>query len=290
MRGCASRLGRKLQTWFVRTSDTTEVSDWRRLRDGLFALALALGPLELPMFWRWLLWLGCWGVIVGIVLPDWFPVFHQFPAKSKRLVFVMAMLVFVVSFYRTAHSQWRAERAADMQGYLIVRNPMRLKYPHFQIAGSCAVLIGYGPLILFKDAELRFSLSPQGSTEITTTVEDREGHRIVEINENHWVVYEGAGDKNYTRDSLEVLDKGGHVVLQVRLFPDRASLWGEWHNEFGQAAQLTECPNPNEHGEIEACVALFGPALPEKTSKVHIEPIFKYPSKDHWGEFTQHSH
>jgi hypothetical protein len=201
----------------------------------------------------------------------------------------MLTILFVIVVSTPIYGMWRTEQSALLEGDLTVQNPVRLKFPRFQIGDSCAV-IGWNdgvPLILFKDADIRFSLSPQGTTEITTTVEDREGHRIVEVNENHWAIYEGAGDKNYTSEALEVLDKGGHVVLQIRLLPDRAALWGEWHNEFDQAAQITECTNRDKPGSMRACIALFGPAFPEKTSKVHIEKLFQYPSKDHWGEFRK---
>lgn len=224
-----------------------------------------------------------------MIFPDWFPALPERLSKARRIEVQLALVfVFVFGFYHLAHSQWREEQAAAQEGQLRVERPIRATYPRFQIGDSGTVFTWNpnAPLKLFQDAQIRFTVGADGSTEITTTVEDREGHAIVDVVKNHWHIDEAASDKNYTQNAIEVLDKGGHVVLQIRLLPDRMIVWGEWHNEFDQAAQMTTCPGLENPNTRLPCTALFGPAFPEKTNRVHVEPMFKYPSREHWGEFA----
>jgi hypothetical protein len=236
---------------------------------------------------KWITWLACWMVFIFLVQP----LFYDVRLKRRLLTAGVGGAVFFAVCWTTAHSQWREENAAQSEGYLRISNPVRLASPTFQIADSGTILHWNSktPLKLFKDAEVGFSLDANGVTEISTTVLDRYGHRIVKIEKNHWSVEPrpASVDKNFRDDALEVLDGGGQVVLQIRLLPDRMVLWGEWHNEFDQAAQITDCTDPDDSNRKVACVEIYGPALPEKTNKVHIEPLFEYPSKNHWGDYKK---
>ena len=66
--------------------------------------------------------------------------------------------------------------------------------------------------------------SREGELLVTADVKDKDGHPIVEINENHWKVSPSKNvcwDKNYTKNALEVLDGRQHVVLQLEILADR---------------------------------------------------------------------
>ncbi len=104
---------------------------------------------------------------------------------------------------------------------------------------------------------------------LTTTARDDQKNTIVEITANHWRVSNLSNvswDHNYTKDSLEVMDGRGRVVLQVRIFPDRVQLQEEWQWNSGT-------PNGGifQNGKY--------------SEKNGIKPMFKYPSKQYWGEF-----
>jgi hypothetical protein len=103
----------------------------------------------------------------------------------------------------------------------------------------------------------------------STTVRDSRQNLIVEITDNRWRVSPekaNCWDKNYTKDSLEVKDGRGRVVLQVRLFPDRVQFQVEWPQVGG------------------------GVVWDNKSSKeTGIVPRFKYPSEDYWGELDHDS-
>jgi hypothetical protein len=93
-------------------------------------------------------------------------------------------------------------------------------------------------------------------------------------------------DHNYTDDAIEVLDNGGHVVLQMRLLPDRLQIRAEWHDAYGDGAQLTECDASKHEPPLSVCAQKFGPGWPEKEQKVILKPMFKYPSKKYWGVYA----
>ena len=104
---------------------------------------------------------------------------------------------------------------------------------------------------------------------LSTTLRDSRDNLIVEIHDNVWQVppeRSQCWDKNYTDDSLEVKDGRGRVVLQLRIFPSKVTLQIEW-------------PNLNSH-LVESG---------KYTKQDGIQPRFKYPSGEHWGEIDPSS-
>jgi hypothetical protein len=77
-----------------------------------------------------------------------------------------------------------------------------------------------------------------GVVQVSTVVRDRQGRLGASIEKNHWSVTSACLDKNYSTDSLEILDTRGLVVFQVRLLADRVELQGEWRDEFGNGVRL----------------------------------------------------
>lgn len=123
---------------------------------------------------------------------------------------------------------------------------------------------------------------------VSTTVSDRTGQIVAQMIDNHWILPPKPSfwDKNYNKNALEVEDKSGHVVFQVVLLPDRVQIQGEWHDSFGHAVLLEECRGP--YNEVAACITSMPNQNAENDyksrSKTVIRPLYKYPSKEHWGE------
>ena len=257
-------------------------------------MAIGLAVVGIPIAYFLNIWIAGFLIFVGLIafagyvgnLERMVTVRRGQKKRIKAAIIIGGLVIEILLLY----PRWQKEKAAALEGEIRPSNPVRLHSPAIQLADTGAILQGFTmvPLKIFSDAEIAASLSNDGATEISTTVLDRYGRRIVEVKKNHWRVEPSASvDKNYTDDALEVLDSGGHVVLQLRALPDRMVLWGEWHNEFEQAAQITACPDPSNTNAKIACVQIYGPALPEKTSKKHIEQLFQYPSSEHWGEYRK---
>jgi hypothetical protein len=125
-----------------------------------------------------------------------------------------------------------------------------------------------------------------GKLLLTTRVRDRNGAIVVDIVDNKWTISSAQNvswDKNYLKNALEVKDGRGRVVLQLLLLTDVVRVQGEWWTEDGNGARVLR---PYPFDRIRT-----GPVVVEMTPKFHpddphIEPIFKYPSKEYWGEFV----
>jgi hypothetical protein len=131
----------------------------------------------------------------------------------------------------------------------------------------------------FPDAEFRVEFGRQWPL-VSTTVRDSKGHIITTINKNHWRVYPPfCQEKNYTEDALEVLDSSLHVVLQLKLLQDRVQVQGEWWDSQRHGLRISRSPDA-KRGQVMQ----LGPEI--KRNEALIEPMFKYPSKQHWQEFV----
>ncbi|WP_315783057.1 hypothetical protein [Bradyrhizobium sp. SZCCHNPS1003] len=126
-----------------------------------------------------------------------------------------------------------------------------------------------------------------GELKVSTQIADENGRLIAAIERNEWKVASApqSWDRNYNESALEVKDDRGHVVLQIRLLPDRLQLQGVWPTgSQGRAAGLARVvlrKDPDGSG----AQFTFLPSNP-KADMVwpKIEPIFKYPSELHLGE------
>lgn len=132
------------------------------------------------------------------------------------------------------------------------------------------------------DSGIRLEHGKRG-LEVTTTVKNRNGDVVVEVDRNHWKVTPLAYDKNYTSNTLEVKDSRKHVVLWLRVFADKVQIQGEWRDEFGNGLRLIRCQPPGQ--KEMGCFDKWNNVQQERRSENHlIEPMFEYPSKEHWGE------
>jgi len=67
--------------------------------------------------------------------------------------------------------------------------------------------------------------------------------------------------------------------------PDRLQIAAEWRDQFGRGQEWAKCADPGK--PVSGCVIPWGNAQTELQNEVAIEPIFKYPSREHWREFVK---
>jgi hypothetical protein len=79
---------------------------------------------------------------------------------------------------------------------------------------------------------------------------------------------------------LEIEDAAGHVVLQLKILKDRIRLQGEWWDTQGRGIRLTK-GIPSDGSMV------IPPGPQNQHIESLIEPIFQYPSQEHWAEFKQ---
>jgi len=237
----------------------------------------------MPVIWRWAMWLLCWCLFVVWMLH--IEPIDRLPTRSKIMIWLLFVCAFC-GFKPVVDSQWREEQAGKNEGELAGSEQTKISnqaMPIIQVGDSGTNIIQIpgkrSPLLQwFYDAGLNVELGPKGSV-ISTPIRDRVGNLVMQIDRNHWRIYPlHCSDKNYNKDAFEVLDNAGHVVFQVR-FTDRIKLQGEWWDTQGQGRRLL-ITKDGRSGEI----VILGPQ--NQHNDELIKPIFKYPSKDHWGEFN----
>jgi hypothetical protein len=128
---------------------------------------------------------------------------------------------------------------------------------------------------------VRVAWGANGWPVIDTEVRDRNGNLLVAVKNNHWQVYpQFCSDKNHTKDSLEVKDNSGHVVLQIRILADLIQLQGEWWSTESAGVRLMKAPD-KANGEI------FRLAPNMQHTDSLISPMFEYPSAEHLGQLAK---
>ncbi len=289
-----------LESWF-RFAISNKRSRRKRKREatsiGLsFVLAIVFGVVPLPTAWKWSGWAFCWVLLLSIVSGS--DPIGRTPIKTRISGFVFFVLLFPVVFTNFALKQWRSEKSSARTGVLHAAKPgWRKGHPpnttnDIEIGQSRVELsVDLPPgqehtdfWRLYHYAKLKIE---KGDTELefTTTVRDREGAVIAIIENNKWTVYPPCLDKNYTDDSLEVRDKRGHIVLQVRVLSDRIQLQGEWNDEYGEGMRMIQSPDKQHPGAH--LIRWDNPQEAERKDNdaTEIKPWFKYPSAEHWAEW-----
>lgn len=285
----------KFKSWFA-LSTKKGLEERKSARDAAvfvssIVLAVVFGVLPMPVIWKWVGWFFCfWGavyIVVAVVDP-----INRLPLMTTRVAVTVLLLTFVFVFWPLAKSQWREEQAAMLEGDLIGAGPIlddgKLHgFPMMQIGETVFMMTPNGVRDIFPffpDAGVRNEWGVKGWPLITTTVRDHNGNLVAEVVRNHWRVYPAySADKNYTRDTLEILDAAGHVVLQVKILRDRILLLGEWWDVQGNGIRFMKptlvSPNNGSH-------VIRMNRLTQHLDEL-VQPIFEYPSKDHWGEFKR---
>ena len=246
-------------------------------------LAVIPGVTPMPVIWRWVTWFVCFVVFVFVVQS-----LIGLRYKLKPLAVLLLSCIFALVFWTTAYGQWRAEKASEGRGELVSAGLL----PDVP-AGQYVIEIGpnsqgrllfgitnHEPWVMGRD-RLRFDSDNNGQMLFSTTIRDRTGNTIVEIDKNVWRVSKQENeswDKNYSKNRLEVLDGRGLVVLQVKLFSNGVQLQGVWHQDNGDGFVFVQL----KPGEVGSMWGLFSAANPQMFPDIY--KAFKYPSAEHWGE------
>jgi len=189
----------------------------------------------------------------------------------RRLLFDIAFTVFLMwACSNWLWGQYRSQHAALLKGDLVAdddgkdhsNDPVRVRNGR----GYQMLYGGPNDQVTAKTGNLMDRITAKrvnGKLQVSLTVRDENDNLIVQIINNHWEISSSktvCWDKNYTRDSLEVLDGAGRVVLQLRILQEAIELQVEWKGKSG-------------------------PATIGNGGKFGFAPMFLYPSDLHWAEF-----
>jgi hypothetical protein len=252
-------------------------------------LAIVLGLLpwgySMPVAYKWPLW-AIMLVSLSYLSVSTIPLLsNYFTAPVQRLTFIVGVLALsVATFWPVMRTQWKTENSLAVEGELHPR--VKLNQAPQKVIGVATNRYTWAGdqdkemLTMLYDAGLRIDVE-NNEVVISTPIRDRFGHLLATIDRNHWRVTPACLDKNYTSDSLEVLDSRGHVVFQMTALSDRVQLQGEWRDEFGNGVRLFARPD----GGVN--IGIWHDSAMEQKIMELIRPMFNYPSINHWGELKR---
>lgn len=169
----------------------------------------------------------------------------------------------------------------------IILSPSQHIYPIMEFDNIGVIVDGEDLKAILRIAEDNNLLIEDdgGKIRVSIKVRDQHGKMIAEIIKNEWKVGPppSSWDRNYSQNALEVLDPTGDVVLQVKLVENRVQFQAKLYNSTGNGIGFGKILDPEKGwvGMIE--FAEIGKPI----TKLKIEPIFKYPSALHLGEFVE---
>jgi hypothetical protein len=253
-----------------------------RLRDWIFATLLALLPeVHSVQVVPWGIISVCAATCFLIHLyVTHYAIEDDSPLEKTVGAWCLCIVIGTITFL-VLEPKWREEKAAALEGDLFLASS-HATHSLIQIGVGNRYLDAEQPTQMLADADLKVE-NDHGHLLVSTTVRDQQGKEVVRLERNHWTVNPDKAiclDKNYTDDSLEVKDGGGHVVFQVRLFPDHVQLQGEWAN--GKGADFLNVFNRKEN-RIQFIIK--SPTYDPKIDAIMIDPLFRYPSSTHWAEW-----
>jgi hypothetical protein len=248
------------------------------------SIVFALVPLGLsvPVAYKWPLF-GISAISALYMVITIVPSLRSLERIQQLAICICVLSLAFALFWGLIKSQYNTEKSLAVEGDLHPRvKSLTPIVPIIAVGGTTYVFhnSNSGDMtqvikVLF-DAGLRVEVE-DGELKVTTPVRDRFGHLVAWIKKNHWYVTFACLDKNYTTDSLEVLDSRGYVVLQIKILPDRVEVQGEWRDEFGNGIRLAAQPTGST-------ADIWHTPEVEQSTMQKIKPMFKYPSSNHWSE------
>lgn len=211
---------------------------------------------------------------------------------------------------RNRLSRWIAWLRTKRGGTVTVLSTRQEVYPKLKLGDSNTFLVWEGaqaqPLLrVFEDNELTIWIEG-GQLKLSTKIRNKSGQLIGEIIGNEWKLKEEKlWDRNYCKNALEVKDEQGDVVLQVLVKKDYIQFATKMYSSNGEGFAIGSKELTNEHiiryseGKEKILAPTHGPIKLKEGDKVavlegrpsgyplelFIQPIFKYPSDLHLGEF-----
>ena len=159
-------------------------------------------------------------------------------------------------------------------------------YPKFEFGDSGAILIFAGPqgspIFKFADDNNLIVSVVNGNISVSATIKDKQGSIVAEVIDNEWKINpKNSWDRNYSSNALEVKNASGEVVLQIKLVEDRIQFQGKLYDSNGRGIAFGKMLGQDGWG---GGIEMTGQNHPNLEMKIN--PIFKYPSELHLGEFV----
>jgi hypothetical protein len=137
---------------------------------------------------------------------------------------------------------------------------------------------------ILSDCELKVE-TVNSETKVSMVLLDAGANVIAKLVRNDW---DWGGrpvsfDRNYNKDSIEVQDNSGHIVLQLAVLQDRVRLQLVCFRKNGNRAYMIQFKQ-HPTGARDALVS-FNNTAKDDLAEV-IKPLFRYPSSLHFGELN----
>jgi hypothetical protein len=264
----------------------------RAKRDTIMSFLIGVGGLAVGLYFT-VLWAAPFWFVALLFFADYVGNLDSIATwkfKEKRIL--QTIIVIIIGFlgFFVVRSQHHRELARELSGTLEPSSKGKAKSPILELADSGVTVdfdkepSGQWEIIKYEHIKVRVI---RGTPMFSTLIRDViSGNTIVEIKDNQWTVTSDQAlswDHNYTSDALEVMNGRHDVVLQVKILPTKVQLQGEWHDENGKGVRLHKTHFPAPEGGAGIDDLRFGDS---RDPAVEINPIFVYPSIDHWGEFA----
>ena len=267
----------------------------RRKRDVGFAALAFLGSLVIGVVLSRALWAAFFLTPTIYFTLDWAATFLERPnATAMRKTVAQVTLTVVLMFFAWhfyLSDLYEGQLASATEGDLIPLPSSSLSEgdPVVIQIGPTGGFLKYSPkhneteaIRFLSDAGLHLRRGPYGII-LSTPVRDRNGNLVADITDNHWRVFPPfVSDKNFTNHALEIKDSGGHVILQVELFPERIMIQGIWEDQYGHGSELVE-----NYISKSSVIQKWPDRADEEHREIPIPPMFSYPSSSHLGQLDE---
>lgn len=188
------------------------------------------------------------------------------------VIVVIAFLTFIVSLAQENQRQrvaWQSKWSGLLQS---ASRDTSATAPVLSLGGGESKLIYGGdptkPLFDLAGEPLFINLV-DGEARLSVVVRDDSGIFLAGIRENEWSVARQATlDRNFNRDTLEVVDRKGEVVFQVQIKGAEVRLAGRFYTRDGQGPMS------------------IGPWIHDIEGREG-QTLFRYPSEQHPGELAR---
>ncbi len=193
---------------------------------------------------------------LGCLCLIWVPFFLETKAEAPR-------------FFGTVQSSSKA-----------ILNSELGQYPVLEIGDSGSGFVVWGaqdaPLFKFLKNSFLTIRKLEGQTKVSVQIKSRQNGIVAELVDNEWKANpEAVFDRNYNRDALEVRDKYGDVVLQLKVLLDKVQIQFKSYGATGEAVAFVKAPSGNGFLILQN---------PKDVEEAEIKPMFRYPSELHLGE------
>lgn len=192
-----------------------------------------------------------------------------------------ALLIFSAYYFNDRNSNLE-EAMKAREGVLSSSSPLPVE---FNVLEKMTLLVGNTTTgmtnvrhpIGFADGESLSVKKLDNQIAVSLKIYNYKGQQIAELVDNEWVINSDRSivwDRNYTKNALEIVNNKHDVIFQIVVLKNVVKIQTKLYDKFGNLYVLYE----NEKGS--GSISIGG-----KEDEYKIKPIFKYPSKEYFGEF-----